>query len=99
LWRRERKAAFWCSAFAGTSAELTLRHVRNPCRLPNSKSELMLNIFLSGECNFEQFSRDERLCQCQLQLESAFPKFGANSNVVQTISEGKRECGVVQWRR
>jgi hypothetical protein len=50
----------------------------------NSKSELMLNIFLSGEFNFDQFGRDERLCRCRLQLASAFPKFDANSNGVQS---------------
>jgi hypothetical protein len=72
----------------GTGTELTLRHLmRNLCSLRrrrNSKCALMLNIFLSGKFNFDRFGRDERPCRRRRQGASAFPKFDANSNGVQS---------------
>ena len=79
-----RRAIHLCFR-TGLSASSTRTLTGTSTSAVNSKWELMLNILLSGEFNFEQFwPPDKRLCRCRLQVARAFPKFDANWNVAQS---------------
>jgi len=83
----------------GPGTELTLRHLmRNLCSLrrrQNSKWALMLNIFLSGEFNFDHLLA---MSGADVKVRARFRNSMQIGMLCKAISEGKRECRIVQCR-
>jgi hypothetical protein len=59
---------------------------------------LMLNIFLSGEFNFDQSGGDERPRRRDVKVRTRFRISRQIEMLRKAISEGKRACRIVQWR-